>query len=220
MKAVSLVSGGFDSPVASYLISRAGADVVLLHMDNSPYCDAETMKKVVSIAERLESFTGKRFPLYSAPHGPSQTAIKESCDRNYQCVMCKRAMHLTAGEFAGRIGADVVVMGDSLGQVASQTLKNLRAENTGMSVPIVRPLIGLDKAEIISIAREIGTFDLSASPAVGCTVVPNRVTTAADPARIESFRDRIDLASLAREAAEKAVQIRRGQRPRLMLRLT
>ena len=161
MKAVSLLSGGIDSPVASYLISRAGADVVLLHMDNSPYCNEQAMKNVMAIAEQLEKHTGKRFPLYVAPHGPSQTAIRDSCDRNYQCVMCKRAMHRTAGEFAKIVGADMIVMGDSLGQVASQTLKNIRAENTGMSIPIVRPLIGLDKTEIMEVAREIGTFDIS-----------------------------------------------------------
>ena len=134
MKAVSLLSGGIDSPVASYLMSRAGADVVLLHMDNSPYCDDRALKNVIAIAEQLEKHTGKRFPLYVAPHGPSQTAIHDACDRNYQCVMCKRAMHRTAGEFARIVGADMIVMGDSLGQVASQTLKNLRAERTDMTV--------------------------------------------------------------------------------------
>ncbi|MBE6520380.1 MAG: tRNA 4-thiouridine(8) synthase ThiI [Thermoplasmata archaeon] len=208
MKAVSLLSGGIDSPVASYLISRAGADVVLLHMDNGPYCDDRAKENVIAIAEQLEKYTGKRFPLYFAPHGPSQTAIHDTCDRNYQCVMCKRAMHRTAGEFAKIVGADMIVVGDSLGQVASQTLKNIRAENTGMSIPIVRPLIGLDKTEIMEVAREIGTFDISISPSVGCTIVPHKVTTAADPIRIESYRERIDIDSLAKESAEKAVLVR------------
>jgi len=208
MRAVSLLSGGIDSPVASYLISRAGADVVLLHMDNGPYCDDRAKENVIAIAEQLEKYTGKRFPLYFAPHGPSQTAIHDACDRNYQCVMCKRAMHRTAGEFAKIVGADMIVMGDSLGQVASQTLKNIRAENTGMSIPIVRPLIGLDKTEIMEVAREIGTFDISISPSIGCTIVPHKVTTAADPIRIESYRERIDIDSLAKESAEKAVLVR------------
>ncbi len=208
MKDVSLLSGGIASTVASYLISRAGADVVLLHMDNGPYCDDRAKENVIAIAEQLEKYTGKRFPLYFAPHGPSQTAIHDACDRNYQCVMCKRAMHRTAGEFAKIVGADMIVMGDSLGQVASQTLKNIRAENTGMSIPIVRPLIGLDKTEIMEVAREIGTFDISISPSVGCTIVPHKVTTAADPVRIESYRERIDIDSLAKESAEKAVLVR------------
>ncbi len=208
MKAVSLLSGGIDSPVASYLISRAGADVVLLHMDNGPYCDDRAKENVIAIAKQLEKYTGKRFPLYFAPHGPSQTAIHDACDRNYQCVMCKRAMHRTAGEFAKIVGADMIVMGDSLGQVASQTLKNIRAENTGMSIPIVRPLIGLDKTEIMEVAREIGTFDISISPSVGCTIVPHKVTTAADPVRVESYKERIDIDSLAKESAEKAVLVR------------
>ena len=222
MKAVSLMSGGIDSPVASYLMSRAGADVILLHMDNSPYSDDRARANVVAIAEQLDRYTGKHFPLYFAPHGPSQTAIREACDRNYQCVMCKRAMHRTAAEFAGIVGADAIVMGDSLGQVASQTLKNLRAEHQSLSVPIVRPLIGLDKTEIMEIARRIGTFDISTSPSTGCTIVPSKGTTAADPARIASFS--LDLDALAREAAEKAALVRRdgtaALRDQLMLRLT
>jgi thiamine biosynthesis protein ThiI len=205
MKAVSLLSGGIDSPVASYLMAKAGAEVVLLHMDNSPYCDDRALKNVKAIAEQLRKYTGKEFPLYSAPHGPSQTAIHDFCDSNYQCVMCKRAMQFTAGRFAERIGANAIIMGDSLGQVASQTLKNIRAEFSGMRIPIVRPLIGLDKNEIISIAREIGTFDISISPSTGCTIVPHKVTVAADPKRIESFS--IDLEKLAEEAAGQAVPI-------------
>ena len=207
MKAVSLLSGGIDSPVASYLMSRAGAEVILLHMDNSPYCDDRALENVKAIARQLREYTGKEFPLYSAPHGPSQKAIHDCCDRNYQCVMCKRAMQLTAGIFAEKTGAGAVVMGDSLGQVASQTLKNIRAEFTGMRIPIVRPLIGMDKTEIMAVARGIGTFDISISPAVGCTVVPHKVTVAADPERIESFRDRINITELAEKSAEQAVRI-------------
>ncbi len=193
--------------MASYLMSKAGADVILLHMDNSPYCDERAMRNVRAIAKQLRDFTGKEFPLYSAPHGPSQTAIRDCCDRNYQCVMCKRVMQLTAGRFAEKMGASAIIMGDSLGQVASQTLKNIRAEFSSMKIPIVRPLIGLDKNEIIAIARKIGTFDISISPAVGCTVVPSKVTVAAEPGRIESFRDRIDIEKLAEEAAEQAVPV-------------
>jgi thiamine biosynthesis protein ThiI len=180
MKAVSLISGGIDSPVASYIMSRAGADVVLLHMDNRPYADDRALKNVVDISERLEEVLGKRLPLYVAPHGDSQRMISESCDRNYQCVMCKRAMQRTAREFAKSIGASAIIMGDSLGQVASQTLKNIRAENVGLEFPVLRPLIGMDKIEIIEIAKKIGTFYLSIKEATGCTIVPRKVTVAAE----------------------------------------
>ncbi len=180
MKAVSLISGGIDSPVASYIMSRAGADVVLLHMDNRPYADDRALKNVVDISKRLEEVLGKRLPLYVAPHGDSQGMISESCDRNYQCVMCKRAMQRTAREFARSIGAGAIIMGDSLGQVASQTLKNIRAENVGLGFPVLRPLIGMDKIEIIEIAKRIGTFDLSIREATGCTIVPRKVTVAAE----------------------------------------
>ena len=208
MKAVSLISGGIDSPVASYIMSRAGADVVLLHMDNRPYADDRALKNVVDISERLEEVLGKRLPLYVAPHGDSQRIISESCDRNYQCVMCKRAMQRTAREFARSIGAGAIIMGDSLGQVASQTLKNIRAENVGLGFPVLRPLIGMDKIEIIEIAKRIGTFDLSIREATGCTIVPRKVTVAAEIEKIESFNDRLDLDEIAKKSAERATFVR------------
>jgi thiamine biosynthesis protein ThiI len=207
MRAVSLLSGGIDSPVASYLISRAGADVVLLHMDNGPYCDDRAKENVIAIAEQLEKYTGKRFPLYFAPHGPSQTAIHDACDRNYQCVMCKRAMHRTAGEFAKIVGADMIVMGDSLGQVASQTLMNIRSEVTGVGIPIIRPLIGYDKLEIIEIAKKIGTYEISNMEARECTIVPKKVVTESDVKKSQELYEAIDSLALAEKAAENAVRV-------------
>ncbi len=208
MKAVSLISGGIDSPVASYLMSRAGAEVVLLHMDNRPYADDRALRNVMDISKRLDEVLGKSLPLYVAPHGDSQKAISETCDRNYQCVMCKRAMQRTAKAFAKSIGASMIIMGDSLGQVASQTLKNIRAENIDLGFPVLRPLIGLDKIEIIGIAKEIGTFDLSIKESVGCTIVPHKVTVAAEPEKVRSFNGCLDLEEIARVSAEKAVLVR------------
>ena len=99
-------------------------------------------------------------------------------------------------------------MGDSLGQVASQTLKNIRAENAGLGFPVLRPLIGMDKIEIIEIAKEIGTFDLSIREATGCTIVPRKVTVAAEIDKIESFNGRLDLDEIAKRSAERAVLVR------------
>ena len=124
MKVVALISGGIDSPVAAYLMAKVGAEVTLLHMDNSPYCDGSATEHVKQLAERLRTATGQVMPLFSAPHGPSQDAIKKGADHMYQCVLCKHAMQLTARAICRRIGADAIVMGDSLGQVASQTLRN------------------------------------------------------------------------------------------------
>ncbi len=209
MKLVALMSNGIDSPVASYIMSQAGADVILLHMDNRPYTDDRSLDNVRALAARLREVTGKEFPLYSAAHGVNQKAIAEGCDSNYQCVMCKAVMQRTARELAKRLGASGIIMGDSMGQVASQTLKNIRAENQGLDFPVCRPLIGLDKAEIIRIARKIGTFEISSRPTDGCLALPPRVVVDADPEKTRGFSEAIDVDALARKAAETAVLLRR-----------
>lgn len=205
MKLVALMSNGIDSPVAAYLMSERGADVVLLHMDNRPYTDDRSIDVVNGIAERLREVTGKEFPLYFAQHGPSQTVIHDNCDHHYQCVMCKRVMQRTARELAKNIGASGIIMGDSLGQVASQTLKNIKSENLGLDFPVVRPLIGMDKLEIIDIAKRIGTFDISIQQTEGCLIVPTRPITEAKPEKVIDMSDKIDLDILAKGCADKAV---------------
>ena len=204
MKLVSLMSNGIDSPVASYRMSLMGADVILLHMDNRPYTDDRSVENVKTIAERLREVTGKEFPLYMAPHGDNQREISENCDRSYQCVMCKRVMQRTARELARMLGADAIVMGDSLGQVASQTLRNIVSENIGLDFPVIRPLIGMDKLEIEAIAKEIGTYDISIRPTDGCTIVPVGPITNADPEKVARFGEKIDVDAIARRSAEAA----------------
>ena len=103
----------------------------------------KSLDKVKRLADRLEEATGKKFPLYVLNHEANQTLIKERCENHYQCVMCKRTMQFVAREFSKRNGCSGIIMGDSLGQVASQTLRNIRAEGSGLNFPIVRPLIGM-----------------------------------------------------------------------------
>ena len=205
MKLVALISNGIDSPVASYLMSCRGADVILLHMDKRPYTDDRSIENVKALADRLRAETGKEFPLYLADHGSNQTAIKDGCDYHYQCVMCKRIMQRTARELAKRLGAEALIMGDSLGQVASQTLKNIRSENIGLDFPVLRPLIGLDKLEIETIAKRIGTYEISIRPTDGCLIVPTRPRTEANPEKVRSMSEKIDVDRLAYENAQKAV---------------
>ena len=202
---VALMSNGIDSPVASYLMSQRGADVILLHMDNRPFTDDRSMDIVKDIAAQLRKVTGKEFPLYVAPHGDNQQTIHDKCDYHYQCVMCKRVMQRTARELAKKLGADGIIMGDSLGQVASQTLKNIRSENIELNFPVARPLIGLDKLEIEAIAKEIGTFEISIRPTNGCTIVPTRPITEASPDKVVRMSTDIDLDALAKKCADSAV---------------
>ena len=207
MKLLALISGGIDSPVAAYLMDKAGADIILLHMDNRPFADDVSVEKVRSLAERLRAVTGSPFPLYSSPHGISQDRISKTCDRSYQCVLCKRTMLRVAQELAGRFGCGGIVMGDSLGQVASQTLKNLRYVSRGLDIPVVRPLIGFDKIEIEAIAKEIGTYELSIIRSDGCSIVPSKPVTEADLKKMEQFDEALDLHELAINVADSAVRL-------------
>lgn len=204
MKLIALMSSGIDSPVAAYKMASVGADVILLHMDNRPYTDEAGAEDAKTLAERLREVTGKEMPLYFTPHGPTQEAISKGCDRSYQCVMCKMAMQRTARELGKRLGCTGIVMGDSLGQVASQTLRNIRSENIGLDFPVVRPLIGMDKIEIEAIAKEIGTYEISIRPGHGCSIVPVKPITEANPAKVSGFSKRIDLDTLASASADSA----------------
>ena len=204
MKVICLISGGIDSPVASYIMARAGAEIILLHMDNRPYADDRPIDKAKKLAKQLRKVTGQAVPLYIAPHGASQQKMAEKIDSLYTCVMCKHAMMLTARMLAEKLGAKAIVMGDSLGQVASQTLLNMRSVNHGLNFPVLRPLIGYDKLEIIEIAEKIGTFEISNLPASGCTILPKKVVTEADLKLAQQYYEDTDVEGLARTCAENA----------------
>ena len=203
MKLIALISGGIDSPVAAYKMIMQNADVILLHMDNRPYTDGRCIDKVKKIAAQLRRVTGKDVPLYRADHGTNQSLMKEICD-NYQCVMCKRTMMHAAKEIGIRNGCSGIIMGDSLGQVASQTLRNIRSETSGLDFPVVRPLIGLDKLEIEAVAKEIGTYEISILPESPCGALPLRPMTEAEPRTVLSLQDRLNFYEMIRDSADSA----------------
>ncbi|MBN1109307.1 MAG: tRNA 4-thiouridine(8) synthase ThiI [Methanomassiliicoccales archaeon] len=206
---IALLSSGIDSPVAAFLMAERGAEMVLLHMDNRPFGSELGVRKTVMLAEALRRTTGQRMPLYMAPHGENQAINIEQCRSPYRCVLCKRLMLRTAQEVAIELGARGIVTGDSLGQVASQTLSNLRAEQYGLRLAVLRPLIGLDKLEIERMAREIGTYETSiiSDGTKDCTAVPSRVITNASLSEVLAEEAKIDADSMAKRAAERAVRI-------------
>lgn len=208
LKVVCLFSGGIDSPVAAYLMGRQEAEVILLHMDNRPYADNAVIEKVQQLADQLGKVLGRPMQLYVAPHGYNQLLISQNCRREMQCVLCKRTMLRVARNVARDLGAEAIVTGESLGQVASQTLHTLAAEEDGLGFPVLRPLIGLDKLEIENLGKRIGTYDISIQKSAPCSVVPSRPVTMATVEMVENEEKKLDLEKLAEEAAEEAFPLR------------
>lgn len=204
LKVVSLLSGGIDSPVSTHLLLRKGVEVVAVHYDNQPFTDERQLYKTKKLIERLEEHSGKKMKKYFVPHGPSQAVIAKNTHRRYQCVMCRRMMFRIAERIAEIEGAEAIATGESLGQVASQTLPNIRTEEHAVKIPVLRPLIGLDKVEIERIAKEIGTYGISVGPGLCCTIVPEKPSTKARIKAIIEEESKIDIEELVEKSIEGA----------------
>jgi thiamine biosynthesis protein ThiI len=208
MMVVTLLSGGIDSPVAAHMMLERGTDVLALHMDNRPYGGLEhQLTKVRQLAGRLERISGRKIRLFVAPHGGSHAVIMERCKPNLHCVLCRRLMLRVAGELGKREGASAIVTGESLGQVASQTLPNIAAEYPAAPLPILRPLIGLDKQEIVEIAKRIGTYELSIQPGGCCTAVPQRPATKASIELVDAEEGKLDIPAMVKASMDGLMEL-------------
>jgi len=180
-RAICLVSGGIDSPVAAWFAIKKGCTPVFVYFDNSPFTDETTRQRAIEAIEKLKQHApGKGVKLYVVPHGDDLAEILKNCPRNLTCVLCKRMMYRVAEKIAVREDAEAIVTGEIIGEHASQTLRNLHVENLVISkTTMLRPLIGMNKTEVESIARKIGTFDASTKPASSCTGPPPKPRTRA-----------------------------------------
>ncbi|MFH1586503.1 MAG: tRNA 4-thiouridine(8) synthase ThiI [Candidatus Diapherotrites archaeon] len=203
MKVLSLISGGIDSPVASALALEQGAEVEFIHFDNMPFSDGRALEKVRQILELLSKEFNRKFNLYIIPHGEIQKEILKLVERKYTCVICRREMFRASEIVAKEIGADALLTGESMGQVASQTLHNLRAEFGVNSLPVLRPLLGMDKLEIEALAKKYKSFELSIMPGMCCSLVPDRPATKARVEQICQEEMKFDALALAKEASRK-----------------
>ena len=204
MKLVALISSGIDSPVAAYLLSEKADELILLHADNRPFTDDREIENFINLAKHLKTLVPSKITALILPHGKSLEAYKIHCNNKYTCVVCKRMMLRYAEAIAQKEHADALVMGDSLGQVASQTLQNLRVVEQAVSIPILRPLIGFDKEDVIAIAKQIKTFDLSIAPADGCSAVPTKPSTQAHLEHILAEEQKIDVEGLVHHVISQA----------------
>jgi tRNA uracil 4-sulfurtransferase len=204
MKGILLLSGGIDSPVAGYLMLRQGVDVVALHMDARPHTDDAGFRKAVKLAERVGEAAGKEVRLYCAPNAAFHEAVARECRGKLHCILCKRFMYRVAEGIAGKEAADFIITGESLGQVASQTLDNLTVLGAASRIPVIRPLIGFDKEDTIKIARDIGTFELSSMKSGGCPFVPALPSTKARADEVLKEEGKIGLLDMVRQSVEAA----------------
>lgn len=204
MKFVSLLSSGIDSPVACYAVSGFVDSFIFVHADNRPFTDKDEIDNTFKIAKKLDEIIDVPISLYVISHGEMLNKIMESIHPRFTCVLCKRMMVRYAEKICFNDEADAVVMGDSLGQVASQTLQNIRVVDDAIDMPIVRPLIGWDKEEIVDCAKEIGTFDLSILPSMGCSAVPNKPATKAKLEVINEIEQDLSFKSIVTDLVEHA----------------
>jgi thiamine biosynthesis protein ThiI len=203
MKLVSLLSGGIDSPVATYLMLRRGDECVALHFDNQPFTDESQLEKAKDLVRRLEEYSSEKIPLYVVPHGKTQIEFARHAIRKFGCVFCRRMMLRIGERIARESGCEALLTGESLGQVASQTLPNIRVEEEAVDIPILRPLIGFDKLEIERIAKEIGTYEVSIRPGLCCTIVPEKPATVSRIDKIREEESKVEVEKLIQNAIAK-----------------
>jgi len=169
-KSLLMLSGGIDSPVAGYFLMKRGVRLEAIHFASPPYTSDNSLEKVKDLANELTKF-GAKIRLHVIPFTEIQVLIKESVPENVTMTSTRRLMMRIADQVREEIGALGIVTGESLGQVASQTLESLTAINDVTNTPIIRPLIGFDKLEIIEIAEKIGTYETSILPYEDCCTI-------------------------------------------------
>jgi len=189
-KLISLISSGIDSPVSTYLMMKRGCEIIALHFDNDPYTKGKTEEKYENIIEQLKTYSsGVPFRSRIVSYGDYLKKSREDAPEKMTCILCKSGMYKIAGMLARDMNALGVVDGSSVGQVASQTLPNILATREDVEVPILSPLIGMDKVEIEKIAKEIGTYDISKEDDGGCSAVPRYPETKADVERVREAKE-------------------------------
>lgn len=206
-KAVCMVSGGIDSPVAAWLLARAGYEPVFAYFDNNPLSDETAKRRAMeSITKVMKHWPGQTARVYIVPHGENLVELITKCPRKLTCILCRRLMLRVAEKIAVAEGASAIVTGEILGEHASQTLYNLASENSASLLPILRPLIGMNKVDVEKIARRIGTFDISTKPASCCRAAPKQPRTKSGAEEISTAESRIDV-SLMTDRAFRCVRV-------------
>ncbi len=208
-RAVSLLSGGLDSPVSSWMIARRGVELEMVHFVSPPYTSQQAQDKVIQLAQELTPYCG-RMLIHVIPFTKIQEEIRRNCPEEYFTLIMRRFMMRISEAVAKKAGAHALVTGESLGQVASQTMMALGVTEDVTTMPILRPLIGTDKVEIIRLAREIGTYETSILPYEDCCTVftPRHPAIRPDIEAVRAAEAVLDVDALVAEALENQSWIR------------
>ncbi|MDH5450300.1 MAG: tRNA 4-thiouridine(8) synthase ThiI [Candidatus Bathyarchaeota archaeon] len=207
---VGLLSGGFDSAVACWLVMKRGAPVVPLYLDNSPFTDEKTTEKAKEVAKILFGWAiGGPKRMFVVPFGEVLRTVVEEAPRRLTCVLCKRMMYRIAECIAKQVNAEGIVTGEAIGEQASQTLHNLRVlDEAVQNYPVHRPLLGFDKVETDRLARKIGTYDISSWKAQGCTAVPKKPTTKARLEEVKAAEEKLNVKKIIKNAVKSLRDMR------------
>lgn len=204
-KGMLLLSGGIDSPVAGFMMAKRGLELSCVYYHSHPYTSERTKDKVVELARKLSEYTGP-IKLYIIPFTHIQMDIIEKCREDELTIIMRRFMTKLAEAAAVKEGAKALVTGESLGQVASQTLESIFVTNSELELPVFRPLIGMDKIDIMDISRRIGTYETSILPYEDCCTifVPKHPKTRPRLEEIKRSEEKLDVSGLIEEALENA----------------
>ena len=207
--AVSLLSGGIDSPVSSYMIAKRGVQLELLHFASPPYTSEQAREKVLQLAQELTVWCG-RLTVHVVPFTEIQEEIRRKCPEDHFTLIMRRFMMRLGDRLAHELACKAIVTGESLGQVASQTIQALVVSDDVATLPVLRPLIGMDKEEIVRVARHVGTFDTSILPYEDCCTVftPRHPKTKPNLEEVWEYEAALDIDALCDKALAGREMIR------------
>ena len=200
-RATLLLSGGIDSPVAGHMIAKRGVEINAVNFFSFPYTSERAKEKVIELASIVARYTSK-INLYIVPFTEIQLKIRENCPEEHMTLLMRRFMMRISERIARQTKSLALITGESVGQVASQTLAALDVTNAVIDMPVLQPLIGMDKIEVMDRAREIGTYDTSILPYEDCCTVftPKHPTVNPRRENIEKSESRLDVETLIEEA--------------------
>ena len=210
-RAVSLLSGGIDSPVAAYMIAKRGVALDMVHFFSYPYTSQQAKDKVLELARLLTPYTGQ-LTVHVVPFTAIQEELRRSCPEELFTIVMRRFMMRISQKVAARCGAKALVTGESLGQVASQTMDAMHVTGAVVDLPVLRPVVGMDKEEIVQISRKIGTYDTSILPYEDCCTVftPRHPRLRPVLGEVEHAEEALDIDGMVQAAVDgiERIQIR------------